>query len=301
MRSNSLLSCRRNCLPPQPVRLTKDQARQIKESIAAHNDAVEAERRLINIFRDVWDGLAFTYIDKRNIKPMAFKEPAGFLSGKDGLSTELAILRGEFESGGIAILNDLTNCLRYGDVTLIRNHELAIVEAKTGRTLNQRGKRQLEANEKIRENLLMDRIVGLYGFDHEFHRIDLVHPEVSHTRTLQAMIDETIENGACYRHVEPGLHYIVDSSEDFEGFTRAVEAINGGLYVCMVNELKGHNTGYYPFTLSIANPNHVYAFYNGEFVLTIVVELEYVSQYFHSQGFFSSTERIVRVCEAEPS
>jgi hypothetical protein len=270
---------------PQPVRPTKDQAREVKEAIASHVEAVEAEERLIDIFRDVGDGLAFTYIDKWDIKPMAFKASPGFLSGKDGLSAELAIVSRAFDLGGIAILNDLTNCLRYGDVTVIRDGALAIVEAKSGRNLNQRGQRQLAANDKIREYLQTDRIVGLYGFDHECHRIDIAHPEVTHAPLLQAIIDEAFERGSCYCQVEPGLHYMVDTDADIEGFTHACEAINGQGYVCIVNMLKRANTAYYPFTLSIANPNHLYAFYNGEFGITIVVELDYVSRYFKSRGF----------------
>jgi hypothetical protein len=296
---------RKQLSTPQPLRLTKDQAREVKEAIVSQDEAVEAEERLIEIFRDVGDGLAFTYIDKWDIKPMAFKESPGFLSGKDGLSAELAIVSKAFDLGGIALLNDLTHCLRYGDVTLIRNAEFAIVEAKSGRTLTQRGKRQLAANDKIREYLQTDRVVGLYGFDHEFHRVGLAHPEVTHAPTLQAMIDEAFERGGCYRQVEPGLHYMVNADEDIEGFMPAREAINGKAYVCMVNMLKRDNTAYYPFTLSIANPEHLYAFYNGEFVITVAVELDYVSRYFKSRGFSVSFHHddpwFLTVAKDEPS
>jgi hypothetical protein len=296
---------RRQLSSPQPVRPSKDQARVVKEAIASHHEAVEAERRLIEIFRDVGDGLAFIYIDKWDIKPMAFKESPGFVSGKDGLSAELAIVGRAFDSGGIAVLNDLTNCLRYGDVTLIRDGEVTIVEAKSGRTLNQRGKRQSAANEKICEYLQTDRVIGLYGLEQEAHRVDLSHPELTHALALQVMIGEALARGRCYRPVEPGLHYIVDADEDIHGIMPALEAINGKAQVCMVNMLKGNNTAYYPFTLSIANPEHLYAFYNGDFVITIAVDLDYVSQYFKSRGstvsFYHDGPWFLTVDKDEPS
>jgi hypothetical protein len=276
---------------PRAIRLTKDQAREVKEAIASHAEAVEADQCLIGIFRDVGDGLAFTYVDKWDIKPMAFKESPGFLSGKEGLAAELAIVRKAFDVGGIAILNDLTNCLRYGDVTMMRDAELSIVEAKSGRTMNQRAKRQLAANDKISEYLQTGRSAGLYGIDYDIRRVGLAHPEVNHAPTLQQMIDEALQRRGCYRQVEPGLHYMVNTDVDIESFMPAREALDDKLYVCMVNMLKGHNTAYFPFTLSICNPEHLYAFYNGDLIITIAVQLGYVSRYFSARGLTASFHR----------
>jgi hypothetical protein len=278
-------SVRQRLSTPQPVRPTKAEAQELKAAIASHEDAIETDELLIDLFRDVGDGLAFTYIDKWDIKPMAFKESPGYLSGKEGQSFELEIVKKAFDLGGIAILNDLTHCLRYGDVTLIRDGSVAIVEAKSGQTLNQRGKRQAAANDMIREYLRTDRVIGLYGSDHEFHRIDLVHPEVTHIPALQAMIEEAFERDGCYREVEPGLHYMVDAGKATNGFMVARDAVKSNPYLCIVNMLKRDNTAYYPFTLSIANPNRLYQFYNGEFVISIAVETDYVAKFFKSRGF----------------
>jgi hypothetical protein len=278
-------SLRKQLSTPQPLRPTKARAQETKEAIAFHSEGIEAEERLIDILRDVGDGLAFIYIDKWDIKPMAFKEAPGYLSGKEGLSAELAIFNRAFDQGGIAILNDLTHCLRYGDVTLISEGAAAIVEAKSGRTLNQRGKRQQVANDMICGYLQTDRVVGLYGYDHEFHRVGLAHPEMTHASTLETMIWEATERAGSYRQIEPGLHYMVDADEDISGFKMALQSVKGQPQVCMVNMLKRDNTAYYPFTLSITNPEHLYDFYNGEFVIIIAVELDYVSRYFKDHGF----------------
>jgi hypothetical protein len=143
----------------------------------------------------------------------------------------------------------------------------------------------LAASDKIHEYLLTDRVVGLYGPNQELHRVELARTEVNHAPILQAMISEALERGACYRRVEPGLHYIVDTCEDIEGFIPVLEAIAGKAQVCMVNMLKRKNTAYYPFTLSISGPEHLFAFYNGEFIITIVVDLDHISRYFKNRGF----------------
>ena len=178
---------------------------------------------------------------------MAFKAPPGYLSGKEGQPFELEIVKKAFDLGRVAILNDLTHCLRYGDVTLILDGSFAIVEAKSGQTLNQRGKRQAAANHMIREYLRTDRVVDLYGIDHEFHRIDLAHPEVNHIPALQAMIDEAFERGGCYRELEPGLHYMVDAGKATDGFMVALDAVKSKPYFCIVNMLKRDNTALLSF------------------------------------------------------
>jgi hypothetical protein len=278
-------SMRKQLSTPQPVRPTKAEAQEVKETIASHDDAIETDELLIDVLRDVGDGLAFIYVDKWDIKPMAFKEPPGYLSGKEGQPFEREIVKKVFDLGGVAILNDLTHCLRYGDVTLIRDGSVAIVEAKSGQTLNQRGKRQVAANDTIREYLRTDRVVGLYGTDHEFHRIDLAHPEVTHIPALQAMMDEAFERDGCYREVEPGLHYMVDAGKATNGFMVARDAVKSKPCLCIVNMLKRDNTAYYPFTLSIANPDRLYQFYNGEFVISIAVDTDCVAKFFKSRGF----------------
>lgn len=273
------------------IRIAKqatDQPQEVTEPSDADEELIETERLLLNILRDVGDGLAFTYLDKWDIKPMAFKQSPGFLYGKEGLAKELAIFNDVFDRGGIAILNDLTHCLRYGDVTVIKEDLRAFVEVKVGRKLNQRGRRQRAANEKIANYLRTDRVVGLYGLDHEICRIDLGRSEVNHAHALREMIEEAVQRGRCYRQVEPGLNYMVDTDNDISGLTAAIESIKGQPYLCMVNMLKGNNTAYSPFTLSIANPERLYEFYNGEYMITVVVDLDHVARFAKGLGFTAS-------------
>ena len=66
------------------------------------------------------------------MKPLAFEDSPGFLYRKAELEVELRFLRQLERHGFIAILNDLTNDLRYGDVTVVRDDGYYVmVEMKT--------------------------------------------------------------------------------------------------------------------------------------------------------------------------
>jgi hypothetical protein len=112
--------------------LTKEESAQLKEDITRFHQAKEDYEYALNLFQSIGDALAFIYISRWDIKPMTFKETAGFMSGKDGFSKELQALRYMFQSRSVAILSDLTRCLRYGDIIAI--HEdlpPAIIEVKS--------------------------------------------------------------------------------------------------------------------------------------------------------------------------
>src|SRR5712692_883387 len=66
-------------------RQTKDKARQIKEKREYLHELHQTLKDMIYIFKCIGDALAFIYISTWDIKPMAFKESAGFISGKRGL------------------------------------------------------------------------------------------------------------------------------------------------------------------------------------------------------------------------
>lgn len=104
-------------------RLTKQEAVQIKAGLVQIDQALDAYKSLIHIFKEIGDGLAFTYLDRWNIKPVSVRESPGFISGKQGSRMERKVLRSVFMAGGVAILNDITNNLRHGDVTVVANHQ----------------------------------------------------------------------------------------------------------------------------------------------------------------------------------
>lgn len=276
-------SMRKELTTRRPVQFTKDQALHIKTGITRCEDAVSHYTRLLAILREVADGLAFTYLDRFDIKPMAFKASPGFLSGKSGSRLERQYLRACFKDKNIAILNDLTNCLRYGDVTVIdREKGLSIAEVKSGKNVTKRDLRQQTAIEKMRAYFKSDIVDELYGFKGPIRRTSLTSEEKHYRNDLNALLVASVEGGkSSYLEVEKGLFYLIEKEENFL-LPEITKQIRGRPLVTLINEYKQSNTAYYPFTLSITSPEHLFQFYAGEFVVMVVIDSEVITSAFRN-------------------
>jgi hypothetical protein len=104
------------------------------------------------------------------------------------LRLERAILRAVFRKGGMGILNDLTNCLRYGDITVPIGGKFLLIEAKSGKSRTPHGERQETKMRKISDYLLCDRTNELYGSSGDFSRLPLDGKEVHHRPQLNETI-----------------------------------------------------------------------------------------------------------------
>lgn len=252
--------------PDPSQRLSKQGAVAVKEAIASCNSSIEGYWYMHGLLREIGDCIAFTYIDKYNIKPMAFKESSGFLSGKKGTRFERKALRLAFAHGGVAIMNDLTNCLRHGDLTVPAGGFPFLLELKCGKGGNQdRANRQKERLEKLGRYFATDRITDWYH-PGEIQRRAYHAPEINHAEELNNLIVEALESGRSHKRMEEGLHYLVEAPRpgtepSYDTFGEIVSGFSGRPYVVFVNNLKQKNRGYYPFGLSIKDPEHIYEFY----------------------------------------
>ena len=216
---------------------------------------------------------------------MAFKPSPGFLSGKEGGRLERQFLRFCFKEKNIAILNDLTNCLRYGDVTVIdKKNGPTIAEVKSGRRITERGKRQIAGFQKLAKYYREDVIDELDGFKGPIRRIALDTEESHHRDELNALIALSLESGrSSYKQVEEGLFYVVETEVSII-LDEVIAQIKGTPLVSNINEFKRNNIAYYPFTLSIRCPEHLFRFYSGDFVVLIVVDSDVISSSLRSQN-----------------
>jgi hypothetical protein len=280
--------------------LSKQEAEQIKQAVEADLYRIDRYNELIFIFKSVGDAIAHTYISKWDIKPMGFKESPGFISGKKGSRLERQILRRSSEKGVTVILNDLTNCLRYGDITVPRGDgPFMLVEAKSinkkQKKLDQRGKRQLEAMNKINSYLASDTIRDLFGIRGPVVRFSVKEEERNHIPRLNKLIEQGLINGEAYDEVEKGLFYFVSTHSRPEKLEvilrRCKEPIVGFAHL-----FKYENLGYYPFTLAIKNPLALYKFYLGSLVIVVIIDSAIIRKRFEHDGF--SVE--IRMDEVRP-
>jgi len=294
------------------VRLSKSEAQQVKERIQRHRQMIEEYREVLYLFKSIGDALVFIYIPKRDIKPMAFKEDTGHVHGQEGLRHELKFLRRIFEvDGALAVLNDLTNSLRYGDLTIISERFSGPVEIKAGPRTSRRARRQeAELKEMIRF-LAEDQIEGLYGLPGETIRSAILLEEKDHVDDLNKLISDAYRNGFAFSQVEEGLYYWVvvgghPGGSDIEsdqppGFGLFLEEFEGKQPMFFfVNQSKFDTWGRYPYTLSIRDPQALFDFYSGTLHVNAIVDVGAMAAKFASFGLkmaFEEDENIALTIE----
>jgi hypothetical protein len=261
--------------------------------------AIGEYRDILYLLKSVGDALAFIYIHKWDIKPMAFKEDAGHVHGKEGLRSELELLSQVYElDGAVGILNDLTNSLRYGDVTVVPEDGIAaIVEVKGRSRRYRRADRQHAEQEKLMKYLSEDKTEGLYGLnDWTFVRLAILAEEKHHRDELNALISEAYKDGFAFSEVEEGLYYWIVVGGHPGGWKIETDEPGGfGLFLdefrdkqpmlVFVNESKFGTEGRYPYTLSIRDPQALFDFYDGQLFVHVIVDIGVMSAKFASHGF----------------
>jgi hypothetical protein len=162
---------------------------------------IEGFRTCAYIWRCFGDAIAFLYMDKFALKQalystesIAAKQDAGFIAGKVGLANEIAVLDELLNQRVPALLVDLTNTIRHGDICLMGKSDPYLIEVKASKNLDRRGKKQKRSLQKLRAFYETDRASGLRGFA-EVRRRANETPERTYVDQLNGCIAEASENG----------------------------------------------------------------------------------------------------------
>jgi hypothetical protein len=272
------------------ARLPREETTKHKEQIALNDSKKQSYDQLLNIFRDIGDGIAFIYLNKWDIKPLCMsKEHAGFISGKKGIRLELKLFR-HCKSQNIAcIFNDITNSIRYGDITVLKYGKPQFYEVKSGRSSinNDRTQRQVERAKKILKYLIHDQGEGVYPSQGNItlHRRELAIKEKHHRRRLKTLLVKALgDHKNATIKIENGLYYNVSvfvgsADKDFNKLPKGAKWC-----VFFVNMEKRIKQAYYPFTLSVKNPEALFAFYDGECLITVFVDLNVIEEQLLERG-----------------
>ena len=142
--------------------------------------------RVVRQLKCVGDALAWRVFgfQRRHIIARCQNAPPGAFAGKAGRAAELARVEQAYrEDGKFAILHDLTNCLRIGDVTIFDNDDDGIfktIEVKTNprRTSPAQNRKVKAAAAAVGHNVPLpgdDRRARLYDLDLPYHaRLDVL-------------------------------------------------------------------------------------------------------------------------------
>jgi hypothetical protein len=267
-------------------RQSKEVAVQLKNCIKHSQYIIYEFQRIISIYRDIGDGLAFIYIDRWDIKPMVFKEAAGSISKKAGSRLERKILRESFRCGHLAILNDITHSLRYGDLTVPNlTGQFLLIEVKRGKHSTKRVHRQKAQSERLMNYLTNDKAVGLYEPDQEMRRVSFETEERHWRSTLNQAINVATLEGSSITKIEEGLYCVVEIDSTINALTKCLSMLNEPTIVTFLNLFKGEVQGYYPFLLTIEDPTATMRFYEGELLITVLLCPSVIKDALRVKGF----------------
>jgi hypothetical protein len=198
------------------------------------------------------------------------------------------MFRYSFKKGVIAIMNDLTSVLRYADITLITEYGARYVEVKSSENRNTRTERQRQNAEKVFKYLETDVTEDLYGIGQKMQRVELGSQEINYLTIINELIEISRAKGSVYRLVEPGVLYFVSHSEPSLDEDIGSVFENNGLekpVAFMLNMMKFPEQGYYPFSLSISNPNNYLDFLEGTFTIIILIDFRIIDEIAKSYKF----------------
>lgn len=263
-------------------RLPKEEAGKLRVRSNRISNKIEAYQQLLYIWRCMGDGVAFLHLDKHAIKHAYYnvhdvlpKQGAGFVSGKQGLAAEIAVVEEAFAMGLPSILSDLTNSIRYGDVCILTGGDPYFVEVKSGNRLGRRGRRQSEEIGKLHAFYQSDVATNLRGVP-QIRRVNHEAPEVNHVGEMNRCIEEAQAKGACVVSPETGLYYVA-IYDDRVSLDDLFSQMNiSRAFAFALNAAKSAQTWspYVPFTLTIANGDHLYDFVRGHLYLMVIMDIE---------------------------
>jgi len=275
-------------------RLPREYVLKLKAQVERNLMRKTELQNLLFILRAIGDGIAFIYLDKWDIKPFCLsKEHAGFISGKSGLRLELEFFRARKADGFPCILNDITNSLRYGDITCIKGGLPTIFEVKSSPPDrgNPRTQRQIDRARKLLKYFEDDQAEGVYPGQGSaiLNRCELVVEEEHHRKKLTALIIEAFALKKNLTNIiEDGLYYHVSAS--VRTGLASLSQVPEGRHICafFLNADKYVAQAYYPFTLSISNPESLFAFYAGLCVITVFIDFDVIKRELAKRGIQTS-------------
>ncbi|MBO6835351.1 MAG: hypothetical protein JJ878_03980 [Alphaproteobacteria bacterium] len=275
------------------TRPNRSVALKLKNKIKWTEQRIDSYQGLLYVWRNFGDGIVFSFLDRFAVKHVFYetenskaKQDAGFVGGKSGLQSEIILVEDATRHGIPAVLTDLTNSIRHGDVCLLGASDPRLVEVKSTSRLNKRGKRQVESIEKLHSFFDTDQAMGLRGIP-KLNRVE--HPIAPHyyEAEMNQCIKDAVHEGYSITNPEPGLHY----AAIYSGEKNVVEHIFGQIdaqkpTVFSLNEFKSSRAWapYYPFTLSIHEHQHLYDFIKGNLFLIVCLDREVVCQAISDMG-----------------
>lgn len=266
----------------------------LKKRITTLDDRIEQGKYLLWIWRCFGDAIPFIYHDKHVLKHMFYsiedysvKQSAGALSGNDGRRLESKIMQAICRNGIPAVLCDLTNTLRHGDVCVMVNADPFPIEVKSSANQNARTVRQASNLASLHSFFAKDKATNFRGVERVERRETSLAE--AHVTELNRCIEESRNNLLAVAHPEEGLTYVAfRSGVNF----KCIENVELGKHpdVLIWNDAIKSEAWmpYYPFTLSVQCAADLIALLEGRLVIIAALDSHSVMSRFADRGFIAT-------------
>ncbi|MEN3177487.1 hypothetical protein ABDK75_16095 [Gluconobacter sp. OJA] len=248
--------------------------KEIQSSKKARRDPKDWQYIRYN-FLCLGDCLAFLYMDRFALKQTYFnvetyepKPSGGFISGKSGYEYEMKCLETVISLNVPAVLCDITNVLRYGDICLLGGNDPSFIEVKSSNTKDRRGRRQQKKLQTLCDFLISDRAENFRGHHGVTIRSEISNTPILYADEMQAAVEEAIKVGSTSFEIDECLKVVViadgNVNSDYGNLFEKRD-LSRSLFV-FVNEIKTNMSwgSYYPYPLTFSEPTHFEAFIRGE-------------------------------------
>lgn len=259
--------------------LGKIEAKALKELIKKRKDFIAGNKYLLYLWRCFGDGLVFKYISKWNLKRFLYeadspeiKQSSGSIGGKHGFDKELMLLVDAIKNNVPAVLCDITNVIRHGDLCLLGASDPFVIEVKSSKNRNDRVERQVQAIGKIHKYLEEDK-GEIAGVDN-LRRVELTEDDRHHGNIINKALELSKLQPYIKLCPEEGLSYIIINTDMENDYSEIFEGIENPM-IYMLNQAKTEQRwdNYYPFVLSIKDPVSLYRFIAGEIYILVIINI----------------------------
>lgn len=266
---------------------------ETKRNLSYFDKRIEGFRSSLYIWRSFGDAIAFIYLDRFSLKQTFYntensniKQSAGFIQGKDGLASEICFLDYAISSGMPILLSDLTNTIRHGDACLMGEPDPYLIEIKSSKKLDGRGKKQKRNIDKLHSFFETNESDNLRGYDHLSRQATHLL-EKTYECELNRCINEAKSTGLSIATPEIGLHYIVHVDKN-RSISEIIDFNN--LYSPLIFNLNGTKISrlwapYMPFILNIFDLDDLWDFIQGNIVILVICEESAFSEPAASFGY----------------
>ncbi|MDM7947290.1 MAG: hypothetical protein QUV20_13260 [Oceanibaculum nanhaiense] len=253
-----------------------------KRSIFIKN-RIEGLRRCAFIWRSFGDAIAFLYMDKYALKQTLYnidnynqKQSAGFISGKVGLSGELNFLNELLKNGIPALLVDITNTIRHGDICAMMGPDPILVEVKAQKgKINPRGRKQARGLAMLDTLFSTDKVDGLRGAQ-EIRRRELKVTEKNYLPLMNVCILTAMKEDYSIKIPEKGLLYVAlgKNAPPIKDIFADISFQPALTFVWNIKKSQQTWVPFTPFTLSIENRDALWEFVQGEIFILVSLEID---------------------------